>query len=91
MEQPCAAFRRQLIGNPSRGVAFAIPHHLHEIGGGKHGVKVVVGNDPAVDGSPLCSRPWSHDCTGRSHRAAVVKTGSQATIVDVTKCAACGS
>ena len=53
MEQPVAAFRRQLIGNPARGVAFEIPHHRHEIGCGKHGVKVVVGNDPAVDAQPF--------------------------------------
>ena len=34
-------------------MAFEIPHHLHEIGCGKDGVKVVVGNDPAVDAQPL--------------------------------------
>ena len=49
---------------------------------------MVVENDPPWMRSPLCSRQWSHDCTSRSHRAAVVKTGSQALIVDVTKCAA---
>ena len=89
--QPLAPLRRELFQQPPCSELLQVTKHARQVRGADDGVKMISMMTHAWIFSPLCVRQYSKDSTRMSQHAAVVNTGSQPTIVEVTKYRPSGS